>query len=73
MDTRPELLAELFVDALTLYGVLGVFFAIAFVARGVSRIDTHAEGAGLAFRLIIFPGVAALWPVLLSRWIRVRS
>jgi hypothetical protein len=67
------LLAELVVSALTLYAALGVLFAIAFVARGISRIDTHAEGAGLAFRLIVFPGVVALWPVLLSRWIRVQS
>lgn len=64
---------ELFVDALTLYAVMGVVFAIAFVARGISRIDTHAEGAGLAFRLIVFPGIAALWPFLLSRWLRAQS
>ena len=67
------MLAELFVDAFTLYAALGVVFAMAFVARGISRIDTHAEGAGLAFRLIVFPGVVALWPVLLNRWIRAQS
>jgi hypothetical protein len=67
------LFVELFVDALTLYAVMGVVFAIAFVARGISRIDTHAEGAGLAFRLIVFPGIAALWPFLLSRWLRAQS
>jgi hypothetical protein len=67
------LLAELFVDALTLYAAVGVVFAIAFVARGISRIDAHAAGAGLAFRLIVFPGIAALWPLLLSRWLRVQS
>jgi len=65
--------AELFVDALTLYAAVGVVFAIAFVARGITRIDAHAEGAGLAFRLIVFPGIAALWPLLLSRWLRVQS
>ena len=65
--------AELFVDALTLYAAVGVVFAIAFVARGISRIDTHAEGAGLGFRLIVFPGIAALWPLLLKRWLRVQS
>ena len=66
-------MAELFVDALTLYAAVGVVFAIAFVARGISRIDTRAEGAGLAFRLIVFPGIAALWPFLVSRWLRVQS
>lgn len=65
--------AEAFVGALTWYAALGIIFAIAFVARGVSRIDGHAAGAGLGFRLMILPGAMALWPVLLSRWIRARS
>lgn len=65
--------AELFVAALTLYAAVGVVFAIAFVARGVSRIDAQAFGASLGFRLIILPGVTALWPFLLNRWIRARS
>jgi hypothetical protein len=63
--------AELFVAMLTWYGAAGVVFATAFLTSGVSRIDAHANGAGVGFRLMIFPGVAALWPFLLSRWIRV--
>jgi hypothetical protein len=62
--------AELFVGALTLYAATGGVFAIAFVSRGVSRIDRQTAGAGLGFRLIILPGVTALWPFLLGRWIR---
>ena len=65
--------AELFVGALTLYAAMGFVFAIAFLARGVSRVDGQAAGASLGFRLIIFPGVTALWPLLLGRWIRARS
>ena len=65
--------AVLFVWALTLYAAFGVVFAIAFVSRGVSRIDGQAAGASLGFRLIVLPGVTALWPVLLHRWIRARS
>ena len=64
--------AELFVDALTLYAIAGLVFAIAFVAWGVSRVDEHASGAAWGFRLIILPGVAALWPLLLRRWMRAR-
>ena len=73
MGKRPELLAELLVDAVTLSAAVGTVFAIAFVAWGVSRVDRHAAGAGLGFRLMIFPGVAALWPLLLNRWLRARS
>ena len=64
--------AEAFVAMLTWYAAAGVVFAIVFVARGVSRVDEHAAGAGLGFRLIILPGVAALWPFLLCRWMRAR-
>ncbi|HZT71447.1 MAG TPA: hypothetical protein VFC10_17095 [Terriglobia bacterium] len=65
--------AELFVRALTWYAAVGALFAAAFVWRGVSRIDGQAAGAGLGFRLILLPGVTALWPVLLRRWIRAQS
>ena len=65
--------AEILVAMLTWYAAAGVVFGIAFVVRGVSRVDEHAAGAGLGFRLIVFPGVAALWPFLLSRWMRARS
>jgi hypothetical protein len=64
------LAVEFLVAMLTWYGAAGVVFAMAFLTRGVSRIDAHANGAGVGFRLMIFPGVAALWPFLLSRWVR---
>jgi uncharacterized membrane protein YphA (DoxX/SURF4 family) len=60
--------AEWFVDLLAAYAVAGVLFAIAFVTAGVQRIDSQAKGSGAAFRALIFPGAAALWPLLLRRW-----
>ncbi|MBY0503067.1 MAG: hypothetical protein K2X03_04105 [Bryobacteraceae bacterium] len=55
-----------------LYAVIGLFFGLAFVSTGIRHVDPAANGSGFAFRLIILPGVAALWPVLLSRWISTR-
>lgn len=72
MEKRLDLAAELAVAALTGYAAVGLVFAIVFVALGVSRIDVQAATASLGFRLIILPGVMALWPVLLHRWIRAR-
>jgi hypothetical protein len=63
-------LAEWFVRVLSAYGVLGLLFGVCFVTAGVSRVDRQAKGAGLGFRLLILPGVAALWPLLLYRWLR---
>lgn len=58
----------LFVDALYLYGAMGAIFATAFVLKGVKRIDPQAIGTGWGFRLLIFPGSVAFWPLLLKRW-----
>jgi hypothetical protein len=57
------------VNLLIAYGVLGALFAIAFVTKGISRVDPVAKGSGAGFRLIVFPGTAALWPLLLLLWI----
>lgn len=59
--------------AITLYALVGAMFAVAFVARGIDRIDQTARGSGVAFRLIVIPGAAALWPLLLRKWIGAQS
>jgi len=48
--------------------VLGFFFALAFVTKGVGRIDPGAHGAPWTFRVLIFPATVALWPLLARRW-----
>jgi len=62
---------EWLVNVLIAYGALGALFAVAFVTRGISRVDPAAKGTGAGFRLIVFPGSAVLWPLLLAEWIRV--
>jgi hypothetical protein len=53
-----------------LYAAIGALFGVLFVWRGVNRIDAAANGAPWPFRLLILPGVLALWPVLALRWHR---
>jgi hypothetical protein len=62
--------AELLVGLLAAYGAVGVAFAIAFVSVGIARVDPVARHAPLGFRLIVAPGAAALWPLLLGRWVK---
>jgi hypothetical protein len=52
------------------YLIVGVVFAIAFVVRGAGQVDPAALGAPIGFRVLIFPGSVALWPVLLLKWVR---
>ena len=68
-----ESLVEAFVYALEIYAALGLIFAGIFVSAGVQKVDTEAQGPGVGFRLLIMPGAAAFWPMLLARWVRGRS
>jgi len=61
---------EIALYAATLYVVIGVAFAIAFVLKGAAAIDRNAADTGAGFRLAIFPGCVAFWPLLLARWRR---
>ena len=63
-----EQIAKVFVLAFYAYALMGVVFAAAFVTVGVKRTDEQAVGSSLGFRLLIFPGCAAFWPMLLRRW-----
>jgi hypothetical protein len=69
----PESIAAALVWALSLYGLAGLVFALPFVTRGVGRIDPTAKSGTIGFRILIIPGAVALWPLLLSRWMRGRS
>ncbi len=64
--------AEVVVLLCTVYIACGLAFSLFFVWRGAGRVDPAARSAGWGFRLIVLPGVAALWPVLLRRWIAGR-
>ena len=56
--------------AVAIYVALGLLFAVAFVTSGVARVDPAAQGATAGFRIVILPGVIALWPLLAARWWR---
>jgi len=49
---------------------IGLLFGLPFVAFGIQRVDPAARGTGWGFRLLVLPGVVALWPLLASRWLR---
>ncbi|MBI5862991.1 MAG: hypothetical protein HZB38_00480 [Planctomycetes bacterium] len=65
-------MAELVLLGIALYTISGVVIGAAFVCCGVERIDPAARGAPRTFRLLIFPGSVALWPMLALRWRRAR-
>jgi len=62
--------AQIIVWGLEGYFAIGALVAIAFVTFGVGRVDEAARGSSIAFRALIVPGCAALWPLVLLRWTR---
>ena len=70
MGTAVEWVATALLLGVAAYATAGAVFAPPFLVRGIHRLDEAAHGSGVAFRLIVAPGVIALWPVLLAAWLR---
>ena len=66
-------MAVLVLMLLAAYVAFGVVFAAIFLTRGVHMLDHAVRGAPPAFHALISPGVVALWPVLVRKWLRARS
>lgn len=64
----PVALAYVLLVLAGVYAAAGAIFALAFIVRGVSRLDPAAAAGSAGFRAVIVPGVIALWPLLLHRW-----
>ena len=58
--------------AVSTYLAIGSIVALLFVFFGIGRIDPSARGAPLTFRALVFPGVVAMWPLILRRWLSSR-
>jgi hypothetical protein len=63
--------ATILLGGFALYIVLGLATALAFVIFGVTRVQDAPVTVGA--RVLIFPGAAALWPVVLARWRKSRG
>ncbi len=59
--------------ALGAYLAVGFAMALALHLGGLLRIDPATGGAGLGFRLLITPGLVALWPLMVARWRRAAA
>lgn len=54
--------------AVGLYLAAGVLCALPLQRWGLARIDPAAHASGWGFRILITPGLATFWPLLLWRW-----
>lgn len=63
----PFAFARLLVLLAAVYLALGALFAALFAARWAGRADPVAASGTPGFRVLIVPGSALLWPLLLAR------
>ena len=64
----PLEIAQFVVAAFEAYAFAGVGFATMFLPRAVARLDPRVAGAPKTLRLLMLPGVVALWPLFAWRW-----
>lgn len=65
----PLEVARIVVTVFETYVASGLIFALMFLPRGVVRVDPRMASAPVALRLLILPGVVAMWPLLAWRWV----
>ncbi len=69
----PAAVSDLVARVLEVYALLGLAFALIFLPRGALRVDHRLAASPVTVRLLILPGVAALWPLFLRRWATGRT
>jgi len=57
---------------LAIYVAIGSILAVPFLIFGIGRVDHAAKGTPWTFRVLVLPGVIALWPLMLRRWLSPR-
>jgi hypothetical protein len=65
----PLAIAQLVVAVFEAYAAAGLGFALIFLPRGIVKVDPRVIGAPVTLRLVILPGIVALWPLFAWRWI----
>jgi hypothetical protein len=69
----PEAVARRFLEVLAIYLAGGSVVALPLVFFGLGRIDAGTKKAPFTFRLLVLPGVIAMWPLFLGRLIAARK
>jgi len=65
-----DAIATIFATGLVLYVVAGFVTGLAFVVFGVTTVQSAPVTVGA--RILLLPAATALWPLVLSRWLRSR-
>ena len=59
-----------FISAGYVYLSIGALFSVFYVLVGMRRVDPITQSTGLGFKLLILPGTALLWPIMLLKLVQ---
>ena len=65
--------AEHIWQAVAIYAAAGLLFALVYLIFALRRVDPAAAESPLRVKILILPGIVALWPFLLLQWLAARS
>ena len=65
-----DAVATFLFGVLVVYIALGFLIALGFVLFGVTTVQAAPVTVGA--RILLLPGATALWPMVLSRWLKSR-
>jgi hypothetical protein len=68
-----SILAPVLLGAAALYALAGIIIALAFVTAGLTAVLPAGTPVTIGARILFVPAAAALWPVVLRRWLRSRG
>ncbi|MEM7146357.1 MAG: hypothetical protein AAF591_14570 [Verrucomicrobiota bacterium] len=64
-------MVEIVLGLLGVYLGVGILFGVGFAFFGGAKaLDESAVEGTWGFKLLIIPGAAAFWPLLLKRWVK---
>lgn len=66
-----EAIVIVLVYLLIVYVIIGAIFAILFLWKGALKVDKNVAGSRFWFKLLLFPGSIAFWPLLLAKWRKI--
>ena len=81
MNNTAIAIAQTIINLVSLYLIAGLIFAVPFLLFGVQRLDEDAKWDlgfwnifdGIGLRLLLSPGICALWPLFALRLLRSKS
>lgn len=65
-----ETIITIFLNVLALYFSIGILFGLYFLVLGATKIDPLMGNSKKGVRVLVFPGVVATWPFLLSKLLK---